>query len=405
MENGIQMTLEMFMPGMFHEQTVGASERLVKISALPDTELEWKETEALSLEKFLESSKNSQKKIDPNGLYTRMYLECSQAIRDGIISQYSLKWTRGGYDAEWQVFNSKYHGVPQNRERVYTIGHLRRYGPTKILPITGTDGEDCYEIKQIGEYGGGRKNPNHYRVYDPDGIAPTLNTMAGGGREPHIAEAIPSKFGIDYNEGGAGATDKQLSNHEIRCRSIEAQTRRNSGCSYHTDCFDVKYIGLGRIGMSTEEAPTICARDYKDPLRVTVPICVGNTNPSGRGQNGNCYYTGGVMPAVCCNKNDGQRIAIPVLTPDRAEKRQNGRRMKENNDPAFTLTAQDRHGVAVKVKEATQKGYAEAHPGDSINLTMPDSKTRRGRVGGAMRTDIRHELQSRDRGSDRGDGP
>jgi len=45
--------------------------------------------------------------------------------------------------------------------------------------------------------------------------------------------------------------------------------------------------------MSTEEAPTICARDYKDPLRVTVPICVGNTNPSGRGQNGNCYYTGG----------------------------------------------------------------------------------------------------------------
>jgi len=199
----------------------------------------------------------------------------------------------GGYDAEWQVFNSKYHGVPQNRERVYTIGHLRRFGPTKILPITGTDGEDCYEIKQIGEYGSDRKNPNHYRVYDPDGISPTLNTMAGGGREPHIAEAIPSKFGIDYNEGGAGETNKQLPNHEIRCWSVEAQTRGNSDCSYHTDCFDVKYIGLGRIGMSTEEAPTICARDYKDPLRVTVPICVGNTNPSGRGQNGNCYYVGG----------------------------------------------------------------------------------------------------------------
>ena len=114
-----------------------------------------------------------------------------------------------------------------------------------------------------------------------------------------------------------------------------------------------------------EQTSTICARDYKGPMKV----------------------------------------AIPVLTPDRAEKRQNGRRMKENNEPAFTLTAQDRHGVAVKVKEATQKGYAEAHPGDSINLTMPDSKTRRGRVGGAMRTDTRYELQSRDRGSDRGDGP
>jgi DNA (cytosine-5)-methyltransferase 1 len=36
-----------------------------------------------------------------------------------------------------------------------------------------------------------------------------------------------------------------------------------------------------------------------------------------------------------------------VLTPDRKEKRQNGRRIKDHNDPAFTLTAQDRHGVAV----------------------------------------------------------
>jgi len=34
-----------------------------------------------------------------------------------------------------------------------------------------------------------------------------------------------------------------------------------------------------------------------------------------------------------------------VLTPDRPNKRQNGRRFKENGEPSFTLTAQDRHGV------------------------------------------------------------
>ena len=34
----------------------------------------------------------------------------------------------------------------------------------------------------------------------------------------------------------------------------------------------------------------------------------------------------------------------------------------------------------VKVTEATKKGYAEAYPGDSINLEQPNSKTRRGRV-------------------------
>ncbi|MDU1892829.1 MAG: DNA (cytosine-5-)-methyltransferase [Dysgonomonas sp.] len=37
--------------------------------------------------------------------------------------------------------------------------------------------------------------------------------------------------------------------------------------------------------------------------------------------------------------------AQAVLTPDRLIKRQNGRRIKEVDEPSFTLTAQDRHGV------------------------------------------------------------
>lgn len=41
-----------------------------------------------------------------------------------------------GYDAEWQVFNSKNHGVPQNRERVFLLGHLRGSGTGQIFPIT-----------------------------------------------------------------------------------------------------------------------------------------------------------------------------------------------------------------------------------------------------------------------------
>ena len=78
----------------------------------------------------------------------------------------------------------------------------------------------------------------------------------------------------------------------------------------------------------------------------------------------------------------------PVLTPERMEKRQNGRRMKEDGEPMFTLTSQDRHGVyvcekvdSVKVKNATKAGYEVAWEGDGINLAYPDSETRRGRVG------------------------
>jgi len=44
-------------------------------------------------------------------------------------------------------------------------------------------------------------------------------------------------------------------------------------------------------------------------------------------------------------------ICTPVLTHDRQEKRQNGRRFKEGGDPAFTLAAQGKHGVMI-----TQKG-------------------------------------------------
>ena len=40
--------------------------------------------------------------------------------------------------------------------------------------------------------------------------------------------------------------------------------------------------------------------------------------------------------------------AVPVLTPDRINIRQNGRRFKESGEPMFTLTGQDRHGVMIK---------------------------------------------------------
>ncbi|EBF5157980.1 DNA (cytosine-5-)-methyltransferase [Listeria monocytogenes] len=113
---------------------------------------------------------------------------------------------------------------------------------------------------------------------------------------------------------------------------------------------------------------------------------------------------------------------IPILSPEREEKRQNGRRFKTQGEPAFTITAQDRHGIIVSgelegtgreqsnrvysekglaptlttmqgggqepkvllVREATKKGYAEAVKYDGINLSMPESETRRGRVAKQM---------------------
>jgi DNA (cytosine-5)-methyltransferase 1 len=102
-------------------------------------------------------------------------------------------------------------------------------------------------------------------------------------------------------------------------------------------------------------------------------------------------YTAGMVNHTAMNS--AVMEVHPVLTPERMEKRQNGRRMKKDGEPMFTLTSQDRHGVFVcekvqvddetllRVRNGTKQGYDEAHVGDGICLAYPESPTRRGRVG------------------------
>ena len=57
------------------------------------------------------------------------------------------------------------------------------------------------------------------------------------------------------------------------------------------------------------------------------------------------------------------------------------RTLKARYDAGVTNRSGDNSGVAIPIKEATRQGYAMACEGDSINLSMPESRTRRGRVG------------------------
>ena len=56
---------------------------------------------------------------------------------------------------------------------------------------------------------------------------------------------------------------------------------------------------------------------------------LGNLNPSKSGMSGKVYYSEGLAPTLVRGKGEGFKVAIPCMTPDRLDKRQNGRRFKE----------------------------------------------------------------------------
>ena len=189
--------------------------------------------------------------IDGGGGFTEVLSEISEA----------------GYDAEWQVLNSKDFGVPQNRERVFIVGHLRGGSAGKVFPIEGTDGTNSCSLDLFGCVDD--RNSQRNRVYSGDGLAPTVSTCQGGNTEPKVA--LPTFCDLSK---GTGVT-------------LTGTAR----------CLTARY---------------------------------------------NC--------GVSNRKGENSDVAIPVITPDRAEKRQNGRRFKEDGEPMFTLTSQDRHGVAVELE-------------------------------------------------------
>lgn len=110
--------------------------------------------------------------------------------------------------------------------------------------------------------------------------------------------------------------------------------------------------------------------------------------------NGNCYFSEGLNPTLTCNKNEGNRVAIPVLTPERANKRQNGRRFKEDGEESFTLTSQDRHGVAVEVKPQVIGCIGEKNFGAHQKRTMVGYNATLKRGGGMTETAL--ALNARD---------
>lgn len=118
-----------------------------------------------------------------------------------------------GYFIEWGLFNSKYWGVPQNRERVYILVTRKDVWKetklfkllkqqtsvnTRLVDILETDVDESYYLSEektrkltLNEDLSGRLNHYDYRdvdsIHSVNKVSPTLNTMQGGDRQPKVA--------------------------------------------------------------------------------------------------------------------------------------------------------------------------------------------------------------------------
>jgi len=170
-----------------------------------------------------------------------------------------------GYHVQWQILNSKFFGVPQNRERVYIVGCYGKDCIGKIFPFTGTNAKNtckskkesivywknskdkwveeerdiigairtqsdlCRQplLKQLSETSG---NPQGSRIYTTDGISPCITASHGN------LGAFIDKFPV--RNGTKKGYDTATVGDGINLAFPNSKTRRGrvgKGCSQTLD--------------------------------------------------------------------------------------------------------------------------------------------------------------------------
>ena len=103
-------------------------------------------------------------------------------------------------------------------------------------------------------------------------------------------------------------------------------------------------------------------------------VC-GKLNSS---QDGIVCNPNGISPTHVAGHGNCPKVVCPCITPDRLNKRQNGRRFKTNDEPMFTLTAQDRHGILegdVKILRNVRTEYGKQIRKDYENGNIEEKRS------------------------------
>ena len=303
-----------------------------------------------------------------------------------------------GYHSKYQVLNAKDFGVPQNRERVFTVSirndlnvdfkfpepqeltirlkdvlepqvdekyylsdeQTRRLkmttynGGSEKARVQNTDGEartlcardykdpKCVRVGGLYDKDGSRHQAGS--IYDPNGVCATLSTMQGGNQEPII---VASRGRNPENPSDRSAGQKLEQRLEPNTQGIT-----NTITSVQKD----NYVA----------EPSFVSRHYQnfyDKHGYTPEMF----NPYNESEIKDVAPT---QTTQC-----GSTVSSATVLIDDTYK---NREPREYEDYSPTLRA-GRSGL--KVRTANKKGYDIATDGDGVDLSYPQSKTRRGRVG------------------------
>ena len=199
-----------------------------------------------------------------------------------------------GYDVEWEVFNSSWV-IPQNRERVYIIGHKRGIAYTPVFPIS-------------------RKNLETKRKYN------MLRDV--------LEQEVDEKFYLSRD----------------KVEQLLVNDKKST------------FLNTGKVATEVKQVGNISH----------------STSFGGNPQIGRVYDEVGLSPTLNTMQGGGREPKVlvePCLTPDRVNKRQNGRRFKDNDEPSFTVTAADRHGVLLEVRRLAE----HMRPNDKVDVKFMEN--------------------------------
>jgi DNA (cytosine-5)-methyltransferase 1 len=226
----------------------------------------------------------------------------------------------GGYRLEWQLLNTSWF-LPQNRERIYLVGYSTTTSGRGVFPI-GENNRKANELQ--GQY--------------------------------LQANTILARY--DSGSNGTYIGERELAPQVIDKRGNEKKGTNASTlvAGYYKQPSDGDYLKVKQVGTR---------RDSN-----------GGTQPY---QQDRVYDADGIVPAL--NRGKSDLIIKHEIGDYRSD--EGWRPRKDGNCPTLAARArEDGSGQPLlKIKSATSKGYEEATSGDSINLSQPNSETRRGRVG------------------------